>query len=67
MTDYQQSQNAILSTIWQKFLRDAVIVTTGAFLLINEGISGSERPILIAAAIGCFGLPLALRADERRK
>lgn len=55
------------TTIWQRTLRDVVIVATGVFLLVNEALSSLERPILITAAIGCFGLPFALRADERRK
>ena len=55
------------TTIWQRTLRDVVIVGTGVFLLVNEALSSLERPILIAAAVGCFGLPLALRADERRR
>lgn len=54
-------------TFWQTSLRDIVIVGTGVFLLVNEALSGIERPMLIAAAIGCFGLPFAIRADERRK
>lgn len=52
---------------WQSYVRDVVIVGTGVFLLINEALSNLERPILIAAAVGCFGLPFAIRADERRK
>ena len=54
-------------TIWQRTVRDIVIVGTGVFLLINEALSSLERPMIIAAAIGCFGLPFAIRADERRK
>jgi len=54
-------------SVWQRSLRDVVIVGTGVFLLINEALSNLERPMLIAAAIGCFGLPFAIRADERRK
>jgi hypothetical protein len=54
-------------SLWQSSLRDVVIVGTGVFLLINEALSNLERPILIAAAVGCFGLPFAIRADERRK
>lgn len=54
-------------SVWQKSLRDVVIVGTGVFLLVNEALSGLERPVLIAAAVGCFGLPFAIRADERRK
>lgn len=53
--------------LWQRSLRDVVIVGTGAFILINEGLNNLERPTLIAAAIACFGLPFAIRADERRK
>ena len=53
--------------LWQRSLRDVVIVGTGAFILINEGLNNLERPMLIAAAIACFGLPFAIRADERRK
>lgn len=55
------------NSFWQRSVRDVVIVSTGVFLLINEALSSLERPILIAAAIGCLGLPLAIRADERRK
>lgn len=55
------------TSIWQRTLRDVVIVGTGVFLLVNEALSNLERPILIAAAIACLGLPLAIRADERRK
>jgi hypothetical protein len=55
------------NSVWQRSLRDVVIVGTGVFLLINEALSNLERPMLIAAAIGCFGLPFAIRADERRK
>ena len=55
------------SSVWQRSLRDVVIVGTGVFLLVNEALSNLERPMLIAAAIGCFGLPFALRADERRR
>lgn len=54
-------------SLWQRSLRDVVIVGTGAFILINEGLNDLERPTLIAAAIACFGLPFAIRADERRK
>jgi hypothetical protein len=54
-------------SVWQRMLRDVVIVGTGVFLLINEALSNLERPMIIAAAIGCFGLPFAIRADERRK
>lgn len=53
--------------LWQRSLRDVVIVGTGAFILVNEGLNDLERPMLIAAAIACFGLPFAIRADERRK
>lgn len=53
--------------LWQRSLRDVVIVGTGAFILINEGLNNLERPMLITAAIACFGLPFAIRADERRK
>jgi hypothetical protein len=53
--------------VWQRSVRDIVIVGTGVFLLVNEALSNLERPMLIAAAIGCFGLPFAIRADERRK
>lgn len=55
------------NSVWQRSLRDVVIVGTGVFLLINEALSNLERPMLIAAAIGCFGLPFAIRADERRR
>lgn len=54
-------------SLWQRSLRDVVIVGTGAFILVNEGLNDMERPMLIAAAIACFGLPFAIRADERRK
>jgi hypothetical protein len=54
-------------SLWQRSARDVVIVGTGVFLLINEALSNLERPILIAAGVACFGLPFALRADERRR
>lgn len=55
------------SGVWNRSVRDVVIVGTGVFLLVNEALSNLERPMLIAAAIACFGLPFAIRADERRK
>lgn len=62
-----RSTEEVLRGLWQRSLRDVVIVGTGAFILVNEGLNNLERPTLIAAAIACFGLPFAIRADERRK
>lgn len=55
------------ASVWQRSVRDVVIVGTGVFILLNEALSNLERPMLIAAGIACFGLPFAIRADERRK
>ena len=55
------------NSFWARSVRDVVIVGTGVFILLNEALSNLERPMLIAAGIACFGLPFAIRADERRK
>ena len=65
--EFKNEEPPTTDGFWSHSLRDMVIVGTGVFLLVNEALSNLERPMLIAAAVGCFGLPLALRADERRR
>lgn len=55
-------------SLWQRTLRDVVIVAVGVFLLVNEAIgSDPAQPYLVAAGLACFGIPFVLRADERKK
>lgn len=53
-------------SLWTKARRDMVICCVGVFLLVNESLSGGERPYLIAAGLACFGIPFVIRADERK-
>lgn len=48
--------------------RDLVMFIIGAVGFLHELlISNAERPYLITATLALMGLPIALRADERRK
>lgn len=50
-----------------KITRDLLMFTLGAVGFVHELlISHAERPYLIGACLALMGLPLALRADEKR-
>ena len=50
---------------WGLTPKDIVLWSVGTFILINESLSGLERPVLIAAGCIALGLPFAIKADGR--
>ncbi|OQZ07272.1 MAG: hypothetical protein B6D36_00740 [Planctomycetes bacterium UTPLA1] len=53
---------------WQRIFRDVLITVIGGFILIHETLTSDDpNPYLIAAALAAFGLPPALRLDQRRR
>ena len=58
--DLQQEAEERPRFAWWWYARDAVLVTVGVFMLLWETVGvRSAQPILIAAAIACFGLPVS--------
>lgn len=48
--------------------RDVLLFLTGLALIVHEAVlrSGPERPTLLVLYAGMVGLPVFLRADEKR-
>ena len=47
---------------WVRIGRDLSLLAIAVFILMHETISaGAPDPVLIAAALGCLGLPAGLR------
>lgn len=48
--------------------RDVLLFLTGLALIVHEAVvrSGAERPTLLVLYAGMVGLPVFLRADEKR-
>jgi hypothetical protein len=50
-----------------KLTRDGTLFILGVFLILYETLNGKPpRDALLALAVVLLGLPVALRADERR-
>lgn len=54
---------------WPLLTRDGLLLIAGIALTINEAVfrSGPERPYMLMLFAGMMGLPVFLRADEKRK
>lgn len=53
---------------WWKVVRDVLITALGMCMLLYETLKGSGAdPAIVGAGLTLLGLPIALRADERRK
>lgn len=53
---------------WVRVARDAAIIVIASFMLAHETLTEREPNIyIITAALALFGVPAALRLDERRK
>lgn len=51
---------------WQRIIRDLLLVSVGAFMLIYETIAtSSPDPYVIAGGLAALGLPPAIRLDLR--
>lgn len=60
------SQEAIQA--WIRIGRDVLFALIGAFILIHETITeGEPNYLLVGAGLAAFGLPPALRLDEKRR
>ena len=47
---------------WVRIGRDLSLLAIAVFILIHETVApGAPDPVLIAAALGCLGLPAGLR------
>lgn len=53
---------------WQRILRDFVITIVATFILVHETLTSDDPNwYLIGAAMALYGLPPALRLDDRRR
>lgn len=53
---------------WQRIIRDTLLVSVGAFMLLYETIAvPSPDPYVIAGGLAALGLPPAIRLDLRPK
>jgi hypothetical protein len=51
---------------WQRIIRDTLLVSIGAFMLVYETVAtSSPDPYVIAGGLAALGLPPAIRLDFR--
>lgn len=59
--------NEATARAWMRIIRDALLVLVATFIAVHETISsGDPNFYLLAFAATLYGLPPALRLDERR-
>jgi len=57
-----------MSRFFHRLTRDTILFALGAFGFLHEVLTvGLERPTLLLICAGMMGLPVFLRADERKK
>lgn len=54
--------------VWQRIFRDFIITIVATFILVHETVTRDDPNwYLIAAALTLYGIPPALRLDDRRR